>query len=356
MYALVLGCSVEPLDPNLEENLNATVQQSQGNPHEQFGIPQVEQGDASESSLTVNITAAENGATGGLSVRWMTYEEYDEFGWSNGNAGHALLNGHANDEYSLDEGETFYFHLENYISEEGDSWNRALACDQTYVFIAQAHQDGKMQKSDYSQPFILSTVSCEPGDDPCAPLKKDIFVNQCAEEINRPTEDGLGDYYKAQIIARSNGLPTGGTFNPTMAELLVEYEAAGGIGVFSTNYTVNTSSCGEITIEVSVNVYSCNQSDDPCAALQEDIYVEECAEYINRPTEDGFFDYYKAQIIAHSALPTGGDFDPDMAQLVSDFEAAGGIGIFSTNYSVETESCGEITIEVSVDVSSCSES
>lgn len=85
---------------------------------------------------------------------------------------------------------------------------------------------------------------------PCA---DDLFVQVCASEINNPTVTGFRNFYKAQIILHTS-LPTSGTFNPPMTELLNQYQMAQGIGDFSTNYTVSTSTCGEVTIEITAQV------------------------------------------------------------------------------------------------------
>ncbi|GAB2771738.1 hypothetical protein GCM10010465_17270 [Actinomadura fibrosa] len=360
MCAFVLGCSVEPLDPNLEENLNSTVQQSQGNPHDQFGIPVLEQGDASENSLTVNIIAGENGATGGLSVRWMTSEEFDEFGWDNGMAGHVLLNGHANDAYSLaNEGDIFPFHLENFITGEGESWNRALSCDQSYVFIVQAHQDGSMQKSDYSDPSMVSTLDCDSGgDDPCDLIPRNLNSTLCLQDVNNPTLQGFRAYYNAQIFNKTD-LPVfpAGTYSPPIQDLLDQYESSGGIGSYLTTYTVGTEDCGEISVDILVEVQDCapGGGDDPCDLIPRNLNSTVCLASINNPTLQGFRAYFNAQISNKTGLPVfpAGTYSPPIQVLLDQFQTSGGVGTYQTDYTVTTEDCGEITVTIVAEVQDC---
>ena len=256
---LAIGCNVEEL-PEVENELN-----SQANPHPKFDVPSLTAGVSTENTLEIIITAGETGATGGLSIRWMTAEEYDADGdgegtWNNDLAGHVLLNAKANEEFRLEPGESLAFSLENHISGEGSSWNRALECGQTYFFIVQAHQDGNLQKSDYSEPSAFSTAPCEIVDDPCDSLAQDIFTTVCSSSINNPTVLGFRNFYKTQIYLKSELEKDGvfdGTFSPTMAELVEEYNASGGLGTFTTNYTVETAECGLVTIEVAVLVKEC---------------------------------------------------------------------------------------------------
>lgn len=85
----------------------------------------------------------------------------------------------------------------------------------------------------------------------------DIFTELCSNEINDPTLLGFTNYYKNQIFLNTDLTTITGTFDPTMAELLSEYQDAGGIGTFTTNYTFETE-CGLRTIEVSVEVSACD--------------------------------------------------------------------------------------------------
>lgn len=81
----------------------------------------------------------------------------------------------------------------------------------------------------------------------------DLHVLVCANEINNPTVSGFRNFYRAQIILHTS-LPTNGTFNPTMDALLLQYQQSGGLGSFTTNYTVMTTNCGEVTIAITAEV------------------------------------------------------------------------------------------------------
>ena len=255
---LATGCSVEPID-QLEEQealLHLDAKAQKGNPHASFDVPTLEAYSSTENSLQILIEAGETGATGGLSIRWMTWEDYNESGWNDDLAGHVLLNGHANEAYSLEAGEEFIFSLEDHVSGEGDGWNRDLECGQTYVFIVQAHQDGKTQKSAYSEPEVVSTAACQTND-PCDRFQN-ISRTICTTAVNNPTLQGFSAYYRAQISLSYQEINTlTGTFSPTMADLLTQYNTSGGVGTFTTTYTVTTADCGQVSFDVSVTINNC---------------------------------------------------------------------------------------------------
>ena len=76
-----------------------------------------------------------------------------------------------------------------------------------------------------------------------------IAVSLCSIEIDNATVEGFRNYFR-NIIFRSTNLPSGGTFTPTMEELLAQYED-NPLSTFTTTYTVNTT-CGEASVQISV--------------------------------------------------------------------------------------------------------
>lgn len=165
---LIVGCSVEPVETgSMDESLHMKGK-AKNSPNEKliFGIPTLTEGEITENTLEVIVTAGENGATGGLTLRWMTLEDFEAYGWDNDLAGHQNLKANPqHPEYELEEGETFSFKLANYLDEEdylenATSYNRPLECGLSYMLIVQANQDGQSTKSDYSEPQLFSTAPC----------------------------------------------------------------------------------------------------------------------------------------------------------------------------------------------------
>lgn len=254
LFSVVLftSCSVEPIDELEQQNalLDQEANSQNGNPHQYFDIPVLEPLSAEENSLQVKIIAGESGATGGLSVRWMTWEEYSEYDWNNDLAGHVLLNGHANENYSLEPGEEFVFSLENYVSGEGPSWNRALECGQKYVFIVQAHQDGKIQKSEYSEPEIFSTAAC----DSCDLLEDQYSTTFSYPYLDKQIDDvgQIYDFLLSELSSSDATIPEGGTFSLSALEILrtvSRWYAAGEESLeLSVEYLLETEECSDSTV------------------------------------------------------------------------------------------------------------
>lgn len=257
---LLIGCSVEPLD-SLEggELLLQASADAKGNPHAQFDIPAIEPLSSEESSIEVKILAGDSGATGGLSIRWMTKEEYEANGWDDDLAGHVLLNGNASDEYSLEPGGDFTFNLGDFITGEGDSWNRALECGQGYVIIVQAHQDGSTQKSAYSDPKVFSTTRCEV-DNPCDLLNDEYSKTFEYSYVDEKIND-IGDVYNfiySEFSDSSKSIPRGGSFSPDNSQLLLKVKnwisANEPTLLLSVSYTVERNGCSDsTTFNITIN-------------------------------------------------------------------------------------------------------
>lgn len=117
---------------------------------------------------------------------------------------------------------------------------------------------------------VTTDLQMQTDGDECLKLEQDIFVELCSDAITNPTEQGLKAYYRAQVINHSD-LPLTGTFDPTPSQLLSQFEEAGGIGTFATNYSVTTENCGVVTILVSVEVKDCT-AQEPCSLFEQDNY------------------------------------------------------------------------------------
>lgn len=86
------------------------------------------------------------------------------------------------------------------------------------------------------------------------------------------------------------------------------------------------------------------------SACADDLFVQVCSDEINNPTVSGFRNFLRAQLMLHTSLPTDGNFNPTPAELLAQYQQSGGSGIFATNYTVQTQDCGEVTIEITAEV------
>ena len=120
--------------------------------------------EATQTSITVRVTAGATGAPAGFSLQWLTKEEYDLNGWGSallckaGFSGNA--NGHAfnilpNDYVDVTVGDILY-------DTPGASSECIfdLQCGTPYVFRAFAHATSTMNKSAWSANRICNTDAC----------------------------------------------------------------------------------------------------------------------------------------------------------------------------------------------------
>lgn len=163
----MVGCSVESADEFT--TLDAKVKTQNEKPS--FDIPSLTCDTSTETSLQVKITAGATGATGGFRVRWMTSEDFAQFGWDYEVDGENLyecqemfqVTGN-NDDFALESNDEFPFFLESYVDGNGESCDRTLACGMEYVFKVQAlNESGKddLKASEWSGNLFCSTTPCE---------------------------------------------------------------------------------------------------------------------------------------------------------------------------------------------------
>lgn len=156
-----IACSVEPTEETLEGFTSFDIKAQKAF----FDVPILSCGEATDNTLEVVITAGETGAMGGFKFRWMTKADFDTYGWNEEYFCEQNFKANpANESYSLEPGESFTIHLEDYIENQGTSCNRSLECGLEYVFRVQAHNEsGKdgLHKSEWSEVFYCSTQACE---------------------------------------------------------------------------------------------------------------------------------------------------------------------------------------------------
>ncbi|WP_324720695.1 immunoglobulin domain-containing protein, partial [Salinimicrobium sp. HB62] len=121
-----------------------------------------------------------------------------------------------------------------------------LVNGETYYASQIVNRTGSTQPPCESQDRFAVTVDLFDVDNP-EPIEEQV----CSSAIDNPTVDGLEDFLEAQ--ASFYGYLTNGTFNPTIEEVLEDFQAANGIGVFTTSYTVTTD-CGVAVVPISIEV------------------------------------------------------------------------------------------------------
>lgn len=138
------------------------------------------------------------------------------------------------------------------------------------------------------------------------------------------------------VFTAAPGVLNGSTFDPAI-----------GPGTYTITYTVdNRIKCVEGSDSTSFSI-TVNEG-----YRANDIYNTLCSSQIDNPTLSGFTAYYKNQIILHTNLPTKGTWSPPMQELLNQFNQEGRTGIFTSNYTVNTN-CGSYTVEVAVEVQDC---
>lgn len=188
------GCSVENIDNDQIQSYDAKGKAL--NNHSSFAIPAISQPELYENSIQLKITAGSTGATGGISVRWMTKETYDQYGWDNDLGCHAQLTSNPSNDFGLDANDFLLFNLEDYLNEEDPAdCNRQLECGLSYMFIVQAHQDGQTGKSGYSEPMAFSTTPCAQ----ICPFGKGYWRNHSNDNPGNQGDSWLATAYESEM-------------------------------------------------------------------------------------------------------------------------------------------------------------
>ncbi|PKD16485.1 hypothetical protein APR41_09085 [Salegentibacter salinarum] len=101
----------------------------------------------------------------------------------------------------------------------------------------------------------------------------DIIVGEDLEELNpvsvvicedqvleNPSEAQIRSYF-TNLVNNNTSLETGGNFDPSPAEILTQFENQNGLGIFETEYTVDTGDCGIVSVMLTAEVTPLQQAD-----------------------------------------------------------------------------------------------
>ena len=88
-----------------------------------------------------------------------------------------------------------------------------------------------------------------------------ISVVLCEDEVlDNPTEAQIRSFF-SNLVTSNTSLPEGGTFDPRPDEILDQFEDQNGLGIFETEYTVDTGDCGIVSIIVTAEVTPIQQAE-----------------------------------------------------------------------------------------------
>lgn len=259
MGLLFMACSVDNEDLNLQDNqintLDAQINavedvevcgESESHDFEEHGEIIVMN---DESNLYVTVSSW-NGSLANTKLHIADdFEDFPTVGQGN------LPPGQMDYQVSFEDGEehyTFTFPLN-----ELDSDGCVYIASQTSFSGGSSSWAGDLEgnKGNWSY-FEYCVQSCEVVEPPVCP--GDIYNELCSSQITNPNLLGFENYFKNLVFANTDETAITGTFNPTIAELLEQYNQDGPLGTYSTSYTYNDPTCGEITIDVTVEVTDCN--------------------------------------------------------------------------------------------------
>lgn len=131
-----------------------------------LGVPALTATDATATTITVQVCAAETGAPGGFSIQWTPGDD-PSAAWPESACG-ASFSGSARDSrYALAAGECVEVMLGDFLADNGFSAGEGcgvpLTCGTSYLVRTFAHASGgDYKKSDFSTPIVAATAACEP--------------------------------------------------------------------------------------------------------------------------------------------------------------------------------------------------
>jgi len=176
-----------------------------------FAAPTVSCVEATQTSLTVRVTAGGTGAPAGFSLQWLTMEEYNLNGWGSPLLCKASFSGNANGHvFNLSAGASSVITIGDILFDTPGASSECifdLVCGTEYVFRAFAHATSTMNKSAWSANQSCSTAACV----------ENCVYGQGYWKNHGPMPSGNNEYVWTQSV-KDNGLLLG-TVSYTALEL-----------------------------------------------------------------------------------------------------------------------------------------
>jgi hypothetical protein len=129
-----------------------------------------------ETEITLKVTAGSSGAPAGVTIQWMTQDDYNLYGWGSASicalslSGQPSYTGNTTTRWELGPNEFFEIHVgslnlfETGLSVHGDGCDGDLVCGTTYVFRVFAHATSEHKRSAFSSNTECTTADCPSND------------------------------------------------------------------------------------------------------------------------------------------------------------------------------------------------
>jgi hypothetical protein len=127
---------------------------------------------AGETEITLKVTAGPSGAPAGVSIQWMTLDDYNTYGWDENYmcklslSGQPSYSGNTTTKWELGPNQFFEIKIgslnlhETGLSVHGDGCDGDLECGTTYVFRVFAHATNEHKRSAFSTGTECTTADC----------------------------------------------------------------------------------------------------------------------------------------------------------------------------------------------------
>jgi len=185
-----------------------------------FDAPVISCAEATQTSISVKVTAGSTGAPAGFSLQWLTKEEYTLMGWNSASLCKASFSGNANGHvFNLSPGESTTLTIGDVLFDTPGASSACifdLQCGTEYVFRAFAHATSTMNKSAWSANQTCLTDACF----------ENCVYGQGYWKNHGPIPSGGNEYVWPQSV-KDNGL-TLGTVVYTPSQLQTILQTAGG--------------------------------------------------------------------------------------------------------------------------------
>jgi hypothetical protein len=186
---------------------------------------------STQVSINIKVCAGATGAPAGFSIQWMTAADYAaNGGWRLSDDPllcKASFSGNANlSRYNLKPGECVTVNLGEFLFDNGASTNcaGALVCDTTYVFRAFAHANNTLNRSDFTEDRLCSTLPCGHGET--------CTLTQGYWKTHGPVPTGNNEYTWPQEV-KDNGLMLGSVLYTPEQLLAIFNTPASGNGLIA---------------------------------------------------------------------------------------------------------------------------
>ena len=168
------------------------------------------------------------------------------------------------------------------------------------------------------------------------------FTLTKSEAESIPSEDELRKLY---MMAAEQGIPTNGTFSPSLEQIVKNFNSGDKIGSYSTVYTINDGECSD-SVQLTLIVEADPIETDPevcsISAGSDNMKTITLSEAKALPSIDEVKKVYLRML--DSGVSRTGTFSPSIKTVVSQFNSnSGGVGEYTVTYTVSNGECSDST-------------